>query len=71
MMPFDEKAMDLKSQAYADQQLEKVNPIMASTAYRRSVKMNSPCFKGTDIELAYAMGYMAGFNDCQGPGIEH
>lgn len=67
MSQFDEKAMDLKAQSYADQQLEKVNPLLASSQYRRRVKMKSPCFSGADIELAFSMGYLAGFNDCAGP----
>ena len=67
MRQFDEEAMDLKAQSYADQQLERVNPLLASSQYRRSVKMKSPCFSGSDIELAFSMGYLSGFNDGQGP----
>ena len=67
MMQFDEKAMDMKAMSYADQQLKMVNPVMAMSQYRRKTKMDSPCFRGSDIELAFSNGYLAGFNDCAGP----
>ena len=70
MTRLDENAMDLKAQAYADQQLEKVNPNLAASMYRRRVKMKSPCFSGASIELAFKMGYLSGFNDGQGPREE-
>lgn len=63
MRQADDTAMTMKSRSYADQQLARTNPVLASTEYRRSVKMKSPCFTGSDIEQAFAMGYLSGFND--------
>ena len=65
MMEIDENTLDLKSHSYADAALESKNPMIANTTYKRSVKMSSPCFRGTDIEEAYKEGYRAAWKDKQ------
>lgn len=63
MIALDETLLEEKSSSYADTRLEKQNPQIASKSYRRSIKMSSPCFCGTDIEEAYEAGYREAWQD--------